>query len=366
MSANTVASAKAKSRIEISRRAAADHKALEAMYEEVFGSNAAEENRARWKWQYDENPHCPEEGPEIWVAKEQGEILGQYASMPVRLKVGDRTLKASWGMDVMVRPQLQRKGVGSRLFLFWDQNVEASLGLGLSAASYTLFKKLFWNDVGPVPCYSKILDPDALVRRRLGVLATITSPLLRLGLWLIFPERTTRSMEGIEVRALEGPFHPAYDDLWEKASERYDFIAERTAIYLEWKYRKIPYVSYDIFEAWCGEKLTGYIVLRMTERSGVRLALLVDWLAHPEDSATLGALLDQAFSWARERGAARMQTFTFDRRLAGRLQHKGFMRIESPMQFCVRIHSDHVDDNFVADTTHWHVTFGDSDQDREV
>ncbi len=359
-------SPKAKSRIEISRRGAADHEALEDLYVDVFGAEAAEENRARWKWQYDDSPNCPEEGPEIWVAKEDGEILGQYASMPVRLKVTNRILKASWGMDVMVRPDLQRKGVGSRLFLYWDQNVEASLGLGLSAASYTLFKKLSWHDVGPVPCYSKILDPGALLRRRLGALATVVSPFLRLGLWLTFPERGTRNPDGIDVRALEGPFHLAYDNLWKKASVGYDFIAERTATYLEWKYRKIPYVSYDIFEAWRGDELTGYIVLRTTERNGVRLALLVDWLANPEDRATLGALLDRAFSWARERGAARMQTFTFDRRLAGRLQHKGFMKIASPMQFCVRIHSDHVDESFFADTPHWHVTFGDSDQDREI
>lgn len=94
----------------------------------------------------DENPNCPPEGPEIWVAKEDGRVLGQYATMPVRLKVLDRILRASWGMDVMVEPNLQRKGIGSRLFLYWDQQVEASLGLGLSVSSYTLFKKLNWED----------------------------------------------------------------------------------------------------------------------------------------------------------------------------------------------------------------------------
>ena len=42
------------------------------------------------------------------------------------------------------------------------------------------------------------------------------------------------------------------------------------------------------------------------------------------------------------------------------------MRLESPMQFCVRIRSDHVDERFFRDTSRWHVTFGDSDQDREA
>ena len=123
------------SSIEISRRSEAEREALEAMYVDVFGQKAADESRARWRWQYEENPNCPPEGPEIWVAKENGTVLGQYATMPVRLKVLDRVLKASWGMDVMVGPGLQRRGIGSRLFLYWDQQVEASLGLGLSSSS---------------------------------------------------------------------------------------------------------------------------------------------------------------------------------------------------------------------------------------
>lgn len=354
--------------ITIARRTEADKPALEAMYVEVFGQRAADENRARWRWQYDENPNCPPEGPEIWVAKENGVVLGQYASMPVRLRVLDRTLKASWGMDVMVGPNQQRKGIGSRLFVYWDQNVEASLGLGLSLASYTLFKKLQWEDVGPVPCYSLVLDPKALLARRLpGPLATLAAPFLRAALWLLFPSRKTRARDRLETRLLEGPFGPDFDALWAEAGPAYDFVAERTAPYLEWKYHRVPHVRYDVLEARGDDgALRGYCVLRATERNGVKLALLVDLFAHPDDKSALGSLLDGAIRWARERGAARMQTFTFDRRVAGRLASKGFLLIRSPMQFCLRIHSDHVDEAFFRDTSRWHVTFGDSDQDREA
>ena len=355
--------------IEVCRRSEAECPALEAMYVEVFGEKAAEESRARWRWQYDENPNCPPEGPEIWVAKEDGRVLGQYATMPVRLKVLDRILRASWGMDVMVGPNLQRKGIGSRLFLYWDQQVEASLGLGLSVSSYTLFKKLNWEDVGPVPCYSAVVDARALVERRLGAnapVATVLAPLAKIFMWLVFPRRRTKRGNTVEVGRAAEPFGPDYDALWERVAPAYDFIAERSAHYLEWKYRKVPQVSYDIFEARKKGVLTGYVVLRATERNGVKLALVVDLLADPDDKATVGSLLDQAFSWARHHAAARMQTFTFDRRLQARFASKGFMRIDSPMQFCVRIHSDHVDELFFRDTSRWHVSFGDSDQDRQA
>jgi GNAT superfamily N-acetyltransferase len=351
--------------VEICRRSEAEREALEAMYAEVFGAEAAVRNRARWRWQYDENPHCPPEGPEIWVAKENGTILGQYGTMPVRLLAKGRVLRASWGMDVMVRPNLQRKGVGSRLFLYWDQNVEAALGLGLSVQSYTLFRKLQFQDVGPVPCYSKVLDVGALLERRLPrALARALAPAFRAVLFVVFPWRRTKGAS-VRIVPLDGAFGPDYDALWRKASPKFDFIAERTAAYLEWKFRRPPHLRYEIFEARRGAELEGYAVVRATIRNGARLALLVDLFADPDDRETIDALLDRMRSWARERGSARIQTFTFDRRIAARLASKGFMIVDSPMQFCLRIRSGHVDESFFRDTSRWHVTFGDSDQDRE-
>ena len=128
----------------------------------------AEASRLRWDWQYRRNPNNPDEGPLIWVAREGPAIVGQYATMPVRLsrrRAGD---PASWGMDVMVAPERQRQGLGEVLFGTWDKHVGASLGLGLSEASSRLFQKLRWPDVGPVPCLVKPLTRRALRQPRLA------------------------------------------------------------------------------------------------------------------------------------------------------------------------------------------------------
>ena len=67
-------------------------------------------------------------------------------------------------MDVMVAPERQRQGIGEVLFRTWDQNVGASLGLGLSPSSHRLFKKMKWPEAGPVPCLIKPLTRRALRR----------------------------------------------------------------------------------------------------------------------------------------------------------------------------------------------------------
>lgn len=366
MSPENATAAAARDTIVIERRRPEDQPALERMYAEVFGADEARLNRERWQWQYEDNPHCPDEGPEIWVAKENGDVLGQYATMPVRLKVRDHLVRASWGMDVMVRPSIQRKGIGSRLFLYWDRQVEASLGLGLSLASYTLFQKLQWEDVGPVPCYTRILDPTQLLARRVGrVPAMMMTPLAKLTLGAAFPARASaRSRAPVDIRGLETPFDVGFDRLWERAAPGFDFVAERTSAYLEWKYHRAPHVTYQIFQALRDNEVAGFIVLRAAEPSGVRIGLVVDLFAHPEDRDVLDALIDRAAEWGRERQVGRLQAFMMDQRLARRLRHKGFFEIGSPMQFCLRVRSQYADESFFRDTTRWHVTFGDSDQDR--
>ena len=69
-----------------------------------------------------------------------------------------------WGMDVMVAPERQRQGLGDALFRTWDRHTGAALGLGLSAASQSLFQKMAWPNVGPVPCLVKPLSRRALRR----------------------------------------------------------------------------------------------------------------------------------------------------------------------------------------------------------
>ncbi len=149
---------------EVERYRREDRRAVDALYRRVFGTDAAEASRLRWEWQYRRNPNNPGQEPEIWIAREGPAIVGQYATMPVRLRVQGSEVQGSWGMDVMVAPERQRQGLGEVLFRTWDRNVGASLGLGLSEASYRLFQKLRWPDVGPVPCFVKPLTRRALRR----------------------------------------------------------------------------------------------------------------------------------------------------------------------------------------------------------
>jgi GNAT superfamily N-acetyltransferase len=346
--------------VAVERRAAADDDELFRLYRDVFGTELSESSRKRWLWQYRENPATAPEGPEIWVARDGSALLGQYASMPVRLWWGGREVRASWGMDVFVRKEARGRGVGALLFNAWSDHVDVALGLGLTPSSYGLFQKLGYADVGPVPFFRKVLDERAVASRHLGpVLGAVAAPFLKLALAVVARERPPGG--AIEVRKVT-TFGSEYDGLWERARASYAMCVRRDAAYLRWKYTRAPQHCYGIHEARRGSELRGFAVSRQTEHRGLRLGWILDVFAEAADADTKQSLIAALVLDFRAASVARAQAFSMNAALAEDFRALGFLPGSSPMQFCVRSRVD--DAGTLRDQGRWHVVFGDSDMDR--
>jgi hypothetical protein len=344
----------------VERRGPKDDEELFRLYGDVFGTPLADSSRGRWRWQYLDNP-ANASGPEIWIARDGEVLLGQYASMPVHLWWGDAEVRSSWGMDVFVNAVARGRGVGALLFTTWSDNVEVALGLGLTPSSYGLFKKLRYDDVGPIPFYQKVLDARAVATRRLGgTFGPLVAPALRAALAVVAPERAPVS-RGVNVSRVSS-FGAEYDAFWEKARGSYAMCVRRDAAYLNWKYVAVPHRGYDLLEARRGETLVGFAVARQEDYRGTRLGWIVDVFAHAEDDGAQDALVSSILAEFRATGVARVQCFAMNRSLGRVLRRRGFLAGRSPMQFCVRARGSARAP--LADLDRWHVVFGDSDMDR--
>jgi hypothetical protein len=345
---------------EIDRYRPDDRRQVEALYRRVFGPDAAEANRLRWDWQYRRNPNAPAEGPLIWLAREGVSIVGQYATMPVRLAVNGQEIPAAWGMDVMVAPERQRQGLGDVLFRTWDRQVGASLGLGLSDASYRLFQKLEWPDLGPVPCLVKPLSRRALRRPTWPValnrfVSYVTLPWIRL-------VARTRPLQG-EVRTIRR-FDDSFTRLWERIRPELGFAVRRDAAYLNWKYIQAPHVRYSIAALDRDGEAAGYAVYRHVQEPRGRVTLLVDFLTDPADTSGFLTLLRWVDREARAADTDKIRTFALHEGFRRLLKKSGYYSVRSTMEFVAKINAIELPAGFYKDTSRWHVTLGDSDQDR--
>ncbi len=337
-----------------------DRRAVEALYRRVFGTDAADASRLRWDWQYRHNPNNPSGTPVIWIAREGPTIVGQYATMPVRLQVHGREVNASWGMDVMVAPERQRQGIGEVLFRTWDRHIGASLGLGLSESSHRLFRKLRWPEPGPVPCFVKPLTRRAIRRAQWPepvnrLMSAVTLPFVK----VIARSRPLRA----EV-ALTRRFAPEFTALWEQLAPRFELAVRRDAPYLNWKYVEAPHVRYSIAALQRAGELRGYAVYRHLQEARGRVTSLVDFLVDPDDDAGLKSLLRWVDREARAADSDKIRTFCLHERYRRVLKRSGYFQVRSAMEFTVKVNGLDVPPDFYSDTSRWHVTLGDSDQDR--
>jgi hypothetical protein len=345
---------------EIDRYRPEDRRQVEALYRRVFGPDAAEANRLRWEWQYRRNPNVAADGPTIWLAREGATVVGQYATMPVRLSVKGREIDASWGMDVMVAPERQRQGLGDALFRTWDRHTGASLGLGLSDASQGLFRKMSWPNVGPVPCLVKPLSRRALRRPSWPVglnrlISYVTLP------WIRVVSRT-RPMQG-EVRTIRH-FDEGFTRLWERVARRFGFAVRRDAAYLNWKYIQAPHVRYTVAALVRENGPAGYAVYRHAQEPRGRVTLLVDFLAEPGDETGFLTLLRWVDREARAADSDKIRTFVMHEGFRKLLRRSGYYSVRSTMEFVAKVNTEDVGADFYRARDDWHVTLGDSDQDR--
>ena len=345
---------------EIDRYRPDDKRNVEALYRRVFGNDAAEASRLRWDWQYRRNPNNPGQEPEIWIAREGPAIVGQYATMPVTLAVHGREVMGSWGMDVMVAPERQRQGLGEVLFRTWDRHVGASLGLGLSDSSYRLFQKLRWPDVGPIPCFVKPLTRRALRRPNWPVplnrlVSAITLPFVM----IIARSRPLRA----EMRLIQR-FDDSFTALWDELAPKFDFAVRRDAAYLNWKYVNAPHVRYLIAALRREDRNIGYAVYRHLHEPRGRVTSLVDFLTDPDDMDGFAMLLRWIDREARQADSDKIRTFAMHAAYRRVLRRSGYFQVKSTMEFVAKVNGVEVDPAFYENTDKWHVTLGDSDQDR--
>jgi GNAT superfamily N-acetyltransferase len=337
-----------------------DRRSVEALYRRVFGTDAAESSRLRWEWQYRKNPNNPGHEPEIWIAREGPAIIGQYATMPVRLSVRSQEVQASWGMDVMVAPERQRQGLGEQLFRMWDRNVGASLGMGLSESSHRLFQKLRWPNVGPIPCFVKPLTRRALRRPNWPVplnrlVSALTLPVIR----IVARSRPLRA----EVRLIQR-FDESFTELWQDLAPKFDLAVRRDTAYLNWKYVTAPHVRYSIAALRRDDRNVGYAVYRHLHEPRGRVTLLVDFLADPDDEAGFSTLLHWVDREARQADSDKIRAFALHAGFRRMLRRAGYFQVKSTMEFVAKVNGIEVEPAFYEQTDRWHVTLGDSDQDR--
>jgi hypothetical protein len=110
-------------------------------------------------------------------------IVGYYAAIPYRYKIGERETNVAMVCDVMTSPKHRGKGIFTKLGNFatsdLSNSVPFSTGYPIRKEVIPGHLKVGWKVAIPLPLYIKFLSADSFLKdRKIGFLRFIFNPLL--------------------------------------------------------------------------------------------------------------------------------------------------------------------------------------------
>src|SRR4051812_9364635 len=81
----------------------------------AYADEPIKHNPTFWEWHFLENPSARLDDVPLWVAKDGEGVVGQMATIPVQLKVGDEERRALWIIDFILLAEYRGRKLGKRL-----------------------------------------------------------------------------------------------------------------------------------------------------------------------------------------------------------------------------------------------------------
>jgi GNAT superfamily N-acetyltransferase len=241
------------------------------------------------------------------VCVHNGCIVGSLQSIPRSIRIGEASLLGSYGVDFAVHPDYKGRGISTRLNnitdgLLKDSGVAFSYAIVGNSILVKAYSKRYPEFPHPMANLVRIRDIDA----QLEALPMERPWLVKLGYgvfrllnvaWRRFYSPESRKTE-FKVKRLDR-FDERADDLWEEVSVDHDFICDRSADFLNWRYcdpRAGDFIAM-MAEGDDGE-LLGYSVLRVNRYlEGYPVGYIVDLLGRPGRMDVVEALAAESLEY---------------------------------------------------------------------
>jgi GNAT superfamily N-acetyltransferase len=346
--------------VQIKRFEIADREALLSFLRMAYPGELRKSEPGFWTWHFLENPYTAADKVPLWVVKSGEQIVGQLATIPVRLKCGAGERPAIWILDFIVHADHRGKGLGKRLVRAAGESYPTMITLGINEQSTAVFRSLEWAAVGGVHRYHKLLFPgnayDEIARSgpARGLVNLVYAP---------FRARVSRRcrQESTFVRPVLS-FDDSFEDLWRRAAPQWNCAVVRDPKFLDWQFKKQPGKRFEVLGAYDGDRLVGYVVLffRKPRYGNTPAKAAITDIVYDNASSldVIGELLAAALRMALERRAGSLVTDVLDERIEKRLVDLGFWKIRSSPQFMA---STNEDKDLVFDAANWFLTRADSD-----
>jgi len=336
-----------------------DEKALADLYETVLERPF---EGAKWEWQFGE---AASGSSHIMFADHDGTLVGQYATVPMRMQIQGERVLTSLSLDTMTHPGYRRQGIFVALARevyarTAEEGVNLVYGFPKKNSFPAMVKYLDFFVLDELPAMTRPVNLAAILRRRTktGFLSVLVGAPLQWGFDLL----RRRRVGGKDIKVVSFPQFPeAVNGLFGRIAPRFRNLIVRDHEYLSWRYDRNPALSYDRYFAYRGDVLAGYCVCGETERRDLSIGLIVDLFADPKDEDVVAALVQAALVDMKRKGTMTASIVLGpESPFLKTVRRMGFVFPMRRFPFMVRSNPG-LDPSAVNVPRHWHITLGDGD-----
>lgn len=308
----------------------------------TFEASLLENERRRWRVEFDSNPAAPAPFPRGFVVEEAGTIRGGIAFLPYRVQIGGEVVVAACGIDLCVEPRLRGQGLGRELLRRWLDPTLAPFAFTIATSAATL-------------AISRSLGADV----RGGADGPVA--------WVRHGDAAHEPPPPRELlaTAIVAELPPDSDELAAAARRDERLVVVRDAAYLRWRWRDVPFGGVTTIRASAGGATRGLAFVQDDERKGC--GYLADLLHQPGDEAAQRSLVRRAVAASGALGRGALWHLTRDRRSEALLREEGFVPFEGPLpQFVAKVNRPRSDGAAGAvaggvQPSEWSPSLGDTD-----
>lgn len=350
-----------------------DEKKIVVLFEKVFGRpmDPAGDSLQHWSWEF---LNRPEKDIAIRLAWDQEMLVGQYAAGPVRLFVDGKEYPAALSYDTMTDPDYQGCGIFTTLAnqLFSDlmqKGYHSIFGFPNGNSIYGFVKKLGWRRIGAPPVFVRPLSPAHILREKLKFSPRVAERIgaLTTGL-LLLPDRLLfgKTVKQVEIRE-ETQFGDWADTLWGRCKNQHRIWVVRNSTYLNWRYIAKPFNRYQVYSAWNGSSIAGYVVVCREKKHAGSSTFVMDMMVDQDYLPAAEALLHKVIADAVAQNDTLVCSMVSPASPLRRIFMKhGFFKLPKwlfpqELHFAGRVLLDDIDDDFFYDLSSWGISWGDDD-----
>lgn len=289
----------------------------------------------RFDWLY---RGCPHGEARAWLAMDarSGQFVGAAAYFPRKMFVGGEEISGCVLGDFCIHPHYRSLGPALQLQRACLRDLESgrlALAYDFPSTNMTaIYGRMGIASRGEIVRLAKPLRVDRRVADTISV-RPIASGLSRIGnAILAWREGTDGKQNGNTVSLEEGPYGDEFTALARQVSSHLGGCVERSADYLNWRYRAHPLRHYEIMTARREGSLLGYAAFAIEGED----ANIVDMFGC-EDPSALSALVNRIVKVARERGAITLSaSMLASHPWISLMEHLGFHARDSrPVMLCL-------------------------------